>query len=152
MKPALIPTGLWRKAQGCTARATLGQPSARFFNPDGVVSSGGLQWAATPLGLFRVSDRVPKVARPSQPWAGGRNPFGIGRVDGDLKKMGAVWKWSPATSRPGHSGLVPNANGVASPSPGLERGTSAYPGKRCPFIPNPNGVVALVKKAGATPS
>ena len=88
MKPALIPTGLWRKAQGCEERATLGQPAKMVFN--GVVSSGGGRWATTPLGLFRVACGVPKVARSSQPWAGGHNPFGIDRVDEHLKKMGAV--------------------------------------------------------------
>src|SRR5213075_3145925 len=33
--------------------------------------------ATTPLGLCSFADRDPKVARPSQPWAGGHNPFGI---------------------------------------------------------------------------
>ena len=46
----------------------------------------------TPLRLSRVSDLVPKLACASQPWALGRNPFGIQPgVDGHLKKMGAVW-------------------------------------------------------------
>ena len=34
--------------------------------------------AATPLGLWGYSSALPRVARSSQPWAGGRNPFGIG--------------------------------------------------------------------------
>ncbi len=34
--------------------------------------------AATPLGLWGYSAALPRVARSSQPWAGGRNPFGIG--------------------------------------------------------------------------
>ncbi len=89
---ALIPTGLWPKAQGCEERATLGQPSVMVFNPNGVASSGGGRWATTPLGLFRVAADVPKVARASQPWAGGHNPFGIDRMDGHIKKMGAAWK------------------------------------------------------------
>src|SRR6266516_2097435 len=37
--------------------------------------------AATPLGLRDCSRPVPRVARSSQPWAGGRNPFGIGNSD-----------------------------------------------------------------------
>ena len=34
--------------------------------------------AATPLGLWGFAAALPRVARSSQPWAGGRNPFGIG--------------------------------------------------------------------------
>ena len=45
-----------------------------------------------PGGVETVTGIAPKVARASQPWAGGRNPVGIGRVDEHLKKMGAVWK------------------------------------------------------------
>ena len=33
-----------------------------------------------PLGLNSLGAWTPRVARPSQPWAVGRNPFGIGRV------------------------------------------------------------------------
>lgn len=32
---------------------------------------------ATPLGLIGVRITCPRVARTSQPWAGGRNPVGI---------------------------------------------------------------------------
>ena len=32
----LIPTGLWPEAQGCEARATLGQRFKMFSNPNGV--------------------------------------------------------------------------------------------------------------------
>src|SRR5207245_7147023 len=35
--------------------------------------------ATTPLGLMHLPPRFPRVARPSQPWAVGRNPFGIQR-------------------------------------------------------------------------
>ena len=35
--------------------------------------------AATPLGLCAIVSSFPRVARASQPWAGGRNPFGIDR-------------------------------------------------------------------------
>jgi hypothetical protein len=33
--------------------------------------------ASTPMGLKIFFGRLPRVARASQPWAGGRNPFGI---------------------------------------------------------------------------
>jgi hypothetical protein len=72
------PTGFYRSAQGCEARATLGlitnvvstlkalqQLQERRFNP------------------FRVGQNflmtTPRVARASQPWAEGCNPFGIGK-------------------------------------------------------------------------
>ena len=45
-----------------------------------------------PVGVETVACITPRVARSSQPWAGGRNPVGIGCVDGHLEKMGAVWK------------------------------------------------------------
>jgi len=45
-----------------------------------------------PVGVEPITDIAPRVARAAQPWALGRNPFGIrSRVDGHLKKMGAVW-------------------------------------------------------------
>src|SRR5206468_9097315 len=48
--------------------------------PDGVVPSGH-DVGATPLGLKAAFSQFPRVARSSQPWAGGHNPFGIG-LDG----------------------------------------------------------------------
>ena len=82
------------------------QVGEAFFNPEGIVSSSpGLRgtsypglsnenWSSTPTGLClartpgmgrnpvgvdAIFSVVPRVARPSQPWAGGRgrNPFGI---------------------------------------------------------------------------
>src|SRR6266566_4487632 len=37
----------------------------------------GQRSATTPLGLTLSDRKFPRVARPSQPWALGRNPFGI---------------------------------------------------------------------------
>jgi len=45
---------------------------------DGVVSGGGPWEDATPLGWGNNLEPIPRVARSSQPWAEGRNPFGIG--------------------------------------------------------------------------
>jgi len=39
--------------------------------------------AATPVGLSILFGRFPRVARASQPWAGGPNPIGIGNGQGD---------------------------------------------------------------------
>ena len=46
-------------------------------NPNGVASILAPRTAATPLGLWSFSNRFPRVARASQPWALRRNPFGI---------------------------------------------------------------------------
>src|ERR1051326_3367730 len=73
-----IPKGFRTKSQGCEERATLGK-----------VKRGGLRHGVVGFKLakpggrnpFRVDSRTqlrPRVARSSQPWAGGRNPFGIG--------------------------------------------------------------------------
>ena len=75
-----IPTGFCNKAQGCEERATLGKGGRCFTTPTGL----GPGCAAVAVGRnpFRVViDRThdPRVARPSQPWALLRNPFGIRR-------------------------------------------------------------------------
>ena len=71
------PTGLRPPAQGCPRRA--GYPGwARGDGSQPQRGCGGCnRWrAATPLGLGRVLPRVPRVARSSQPWAGGHSPVG----------------------------------------------------------------------------
>ena len=71
--------------------ATLGSTSQSLPTPTGLqhpIVIGD----ATPLGLKRFSLSFPKVARASQPWAGGRNPVGIGRkVFGLLSVEKRVW-------------------------------------------------------------
>jgi len=47
-----------------------------FFHPNGVVSNIVPRIAATPVGLMENLNRVPKVARASQPWADGHSPVG----------------------------------------------------------------------------
>jgi hypothetical protein len=47
-----------------------------ILNPEGVLSSRS-RIAITPLGLMNYVIRFPRVARSSQPWAEGRNPFEI---------------------------------------------------------------------------
>ena len=71
---------------------------------------------ATALRLSFSFGRLPKVARSSQPWALGRNPFGI---------------------------LLLNANGVSSRSPGLL--ASCYRGKNVRSISNPTAVASKGK-------
>src|SRR5947208_11456300 len=79
-----IPKGFRPKAQGCEERATLGARLGHVFNPERVVASGFPPFnaiaaqAATLSGLNMFSRGLsPRVARSSQPWAGGHNPFGI---------------------------------------------------------------------------
>jgi len=116
-----IPTGFRPKAQGCEARATLGNRRPTAQPQRGCVSIpiesfGNLsqvrvqrytlvpkKWTAVfggedevnvnvrmrlghgspfilcrnPVGVVAFADHLPRVARASQPWALGRNPFGI---------------------------------------------------------------------------
>ena len=77
-----IPKGFRPKAQGCEERATLGVRRRSSFNPERVVASTfrlkAQQGGATTLsGLSGSLGPFPRVARSSQPWAGGHNPFGI---------------------------------------------------------------------------
>ena len=68
--------GFPNKAQGCEERATLGKSGKRNLNPNGVAPVDRSQ-AATPSGLRDLCDLLPRVGASRQPWAGGRNPFGI---------------------------------------------------------------------------
>ena len=43
-----------------------------------------------PVGVVVLSDHLPRVARSSQPWALGRNPFGI--LGGIVQTPAAAWK------------------------------------------------------------
>ncbi len=70
------------EAQGCEERATLGMQWRGGFNPERVVATAFLfrtkQGGGTTLSGLPPSLRpFPRVARSSQPWAGGHNPFGI---------------------------------------------------------------------------
>jgi len=86
-----IPKGLRLKAQGCDSsrrsqakaeeRATLGKSIDDLSTPKGLrpidVNIHLRDGVSTPLGLGIFEQRCPRVARSSQPWAGGHNPFGI---------------------------------------------------------------------------
>src|SRR5580765_8200163 len=74
-----IPTGLRHPAQGCEERATLGQTSQMISYPNGVVSVLRRN-VPQPLQGCNYSGHTPRVARASQPWAEGWNPFGILRT------------------------------------------------------------------------
>jgi len=68
-----IPTGLHRSAQGCEARATLGNASPHFPQPQrGCSLPGGYN----PVGVVIILADSPRVARGAQPWAESRCPVG----------------------------------------------------------------------------
>src|SRR5712671_5775773 len=74
----LTPTAFHPPAQGCALRATLGAGRKTRPNPEGVAVLNALDpVAATPSGLGSFLHRKPRVARVSQPWAGGWNTFGV---------------------------------------------------------------------------
>ena len=73
-----IPKGFRRKAQGREERATLGKSSGEDHNPNGVAAVVNVAGPQPRRGWI-PGRGVPKVARASQPWAEGRNPFGIER-------------------------------------------------------------------------
>jgi len=78
-----IPTGFRPKAQGCEAQATLGYRPTNIINPNGVAaipfSSIARDVCHNLAGVVNLFRRIPRVARSSQPWADGHNPFGIGK-------------------------------------------------------------------------
>jgi hypothetical protein len=81
-----IPTGFRLKAQGCAPGATLGPLPANIINRNAVAampfSSVTRDVCHNPVGVGSDLFSFPQVARFSQPWAGGHNPFGIARIAG----------------------------------------------------------------------
>ena len=72
------PTAFHPSAQGCARRATLGSAAKNATNPERVSASSGSRTVdSTPTGLALILDPEPRVARPSQPWAGGWNAVGV---------------------------------------------------------------------------
>src|SRR2546427_791238 len=75
-----IPKGFRPKAQGCEERATLGLGCRGYSTRNGLRQPFGLVAIKTTPQSFQgwhFWAWLPRVARPSQPWAGGLNPFGI---------------------------------------------------------------------------
>ena len=75
-----IPTGLRPKAQGCEARATLGDTSKHFPQPQRGCGPASRN-CHNLVEVEKSRRRFPKVARASQPWAGGRCPVGAKFVE-----------------------------------------------------------------------
>ena len=72
---AAIPTGLCHPAQGCEERPTLGNRTTMNATLKGLCR--GRAYFRNPFRVESVYDASSKVARSSQPWAEGWNPFGI---------------------------------------------------------------------------
>ena len=71
------PKGILASSPGLALRAYPGDNTTPPFQPQGGCGPTGLSNGTTPLGLKPFSSRFPRVARASQPWALGQNPFGI---------------------------------------------------------------------------
>src|SRR5712691_7063732 len=73
-----IPKGFRNKAQGCEERATLGSCVRSMTTLKGLrPKATAAQRGHNPVGVVKQRSPLPRVARPSQPWALLRNPFGI---------------------------------------------------------------------------
>jgi hypothetical protein len=79
---ASFSPGLDRRGRGAGG-ATLGKPSPEPTNPERVAASrsDGQDHCRNPFRVEESCHHQPRVARSSQPWAEGLNPFGI-RPDG----------------------------------------------------------------------
>ena len=72
-----IPTGLCPSAQGCpVSGATLGNVAQHFSQPQRGCVNRGCADGFNPVGVVFLSDRSPRVARASQPWAERHSPVG----------------------------------------------------------------------------
>jgi hypothetical protein len=74
-----IPKGLRPKAQGCSARATLGRLNRNATTPTGLrpIQPYWLAQRRNPFRVVSFAAVEPRVAHSSQPWALGRNAVGI---------------------------------------------------------------------------
>ena len=134
-----IPKGFRLKAQGCEQRATLGKGSRQRPTPTGLRREAGTG-GRNPVGVGVSWRNSPRVARCSQPWAGGHNPFGIdpeatqatpwARQNAECRKAGqshpkppqshilgiysGVQRHLKATSKPPQSHLLGNQLGTQS--------------------------------------
>ncbi len=76
--PFPIPTGLRHSAQGCRVReATLGNVVHHFPQPQRGCINGECDDGFNPFRVVKFSERFPRVARSSQPWAKCHYPVGV---------------------------------------------------------------------------
>ena len=71
------PKGIRSQSPGLRGTSYPGKTGPRLPTPTGLRPPPLSLAVTTPLGLPISFRRSPRVTRPSQPWAGGHNPFGI---------------------------------------------------------------------------
>src|ERR1039458_7438466 len=89
--PFLNPKGIVSSSPGLRAASYPGErESSKHPTPTGLrlqATTGG----RNPVGVGAFWSSSPRVARCSQPWAGGHNPFGIEKRQADLWVMASPW-------------------------------------------------------------
>ena len=127
-----IPKGFRLKAQGCEDRATLGKTTAEQQPQRGCGSARGD--VAQPRWGCKTSRSPPRVARSSQPWAGGHNPVGIGATGGFL--CGRSFRQ--------HYGSIPLrvcANKLPAATPPTPSSSHSTPASTAPPRPSPHSAI-----------
>ena len=76
------PNGIPSQSPGLRGTSYPGSTVKQISNPNGVASFVARQSATTLLGLRGMLHRIPRVARSSQPWAGGHCPVGANPIHG----------------------------------------------------------------------
>jgi hypothetical protein len=76
------PKGILAQSPGLRGTSYPGKSAGPHHNPNGVAADCCThalrkRIGRNPVGVGDETPTFPRVARPSQPWAGGRNPFGI---------------------------------------------------------------------------
>ena len=96
----LNPKGIASISPGLRGTSYPGYGSAKINNPERVAShfvnlNSVRKDGCNPVGVEDFCVACPRVARPSQPWAEGSNPFGIAggaaQVAGNANRAPALW-------------------------------------------------------------
>ena len=74
------PKGIVSSSPGLAPCAYPGEMVGGFLNPNrGCGQAGGARGRSQPQSVEETANHFPKVGAGCQPWAGGHNPFGIGK-------------------------------------------------------------------------
>ena len=98
--PEENPNGIQASSPGLARRAYPGETVEKPPTPTGLCLDCGL--GRNPVGVGLVPNRLPRVARSSQPWALRQNPFGIPDCGRSASAGGGGWCGAPTPSA--HSG------------------------------------------------
>ncbi len=118
-----IPKGLRTPAQGCATGATLGVAMKIVATLKGLCPVPR-NATTTPSGLMPDAARVPRVAPSAQPWALGRNPFGIQSQPPTSHRILASGRVSPSPSGRKIIAQRFNAGWTGSENRGVPSGTA----------------------------